>query len=517
MYHGVDLYPQLNIISLCSGGGGLDLGVELAVQNTRAAVYVEREAFAIAHLVAAMEQGFLGTAPVFSDVKSFNGRPWRGLVDGLIGGIPCQGHSLAGKKLGSLDERDLWSPARRIIVQSRPFFVLIENVSGMLSPGADEIAGAERVWRDLRKLGFAVEGGLFTAAEVGASHQRERIFILGVADDALWRWGDVPAAGECDGSQRTHRGRSGDVADASGGRYGRGGTQRDLHPTNGGQDRELLRQPGGSVEQLADAISDDDGREDIPRHLPRATEAAEGEARPEDGERSGGGFGDGGQDVAYAYSERLERVGANSGEVRWEDEGGSSRLRDGAALVHAERPERGQDASGGHQSDRDHARGYQAPSGLGEPSEAVGDAAGQRSHASAHPRADSRNEGAGAWDAQPQRRGSAMADTNIAELLGEPSAGELALLQQDHGHGIFPPGPGDRDAWREILERAPHLEPAVRGLADGLAATRIDWLRLLGNGVVPLQAAYAFRVLANRLAARGSAAATLLVRMIGDD
>jgi site-specific DNA-cytosine methylase len=98
-------------------------------------------------------------------------------VDGLIGGIPCQPHSLAGKRLGEDDERDLWSDARRIIVQSGAWFVLIENVRGMLSSG-----GAERVWRDLHRLGFTVEVGLFTATEVGASHERERLFILAVAD-----------------------------------------------------------------------------------------------------------------------------------------------------------------------------------------------------------------------------------------------------------------------------------------------------------------------------------------------
>jgi len=119
---------------------------------------------------------------IWDDVRTFNGRPWRGLVDGLIGGIPCQPHSLAGKKQGRLDARDLWSSARRIVVQSGAWWVLIENVGGMLAAGADEVAGAERVWRDLRSLGFAVEAGLFTAAEVGDSQKRERVFILGVAD-----------------------------------------------------------------------------------------------------------------------------------------------------------------------------------------------------------------------------------------------------------------------------------------------------------------------------------------------
>lgn len=167
----------LNLISICTGGGGLDLGVELAIPNARSVCMVEREAFGVSQLVSAMQQGLLAPAPVWSDARTFAGRAWRGAVDGLIGGIPCQPHSLAGKRLEREDPRDLWSTARRIIVQSGAWFVLIENVAGMLSSG-----GAERVYGDLGRLGFAREVGLFTAAEVGASHQRERTFILAVAD-----------------------------------------------------------------------------------------------------------------------------------------------------------------------------------------------------------------------------------------------------------------------------------------------------------------------------------------------
>lgn len=178
----VVLHPEhLNILSICTGGAGLDLGVELAIPSARSVCMVEREAFAVAQLVSAMEAGLLAPAPVWSDARTFNGRRWRGLVDGLIGGIPCQPHSLAGKRLGEEDERDLWSTTRRIIAQSGAWFVLIENVRGMLSSG-----GAERVWRDFHRMGFSIEGGLFTAAEVGASHERERLFILAVANTACF-------------------------------------------------------------------------------------------------------------------------------------------------------------------------------------------------------------------------------------------------------------------------------------------------------------------------------------------
>jgi hypothetical protein len=80
---------------------------------------------------------------------------------------------------------------------------------------------------------------------------------------------------------------------------------------------------------------------------------------------------------------------------------------------------------------------------------------------------------------------------------------------------LFPPGPGDVAGWRDVLTGAPELEPAVRRMADGLAS-RVDRLRMLGNGVVPLEGAYALRTLCARLAGRGSAGAARLVRMMGD-
>jgi hypothetical protein len=108
----------------------------------------------------------------------------------------------------------------------------------------------------------------------------------------------------------------------------------------------------------------------------------------------------------------------------------------------------------------------------------------------------------------------AMAAADESEFRGEPSTGEFEILQRDDAARIFPPGPGDIDAWRAILAAAPGLEPAIRRLPDGLATSRIDWLRLLGNGVVPLQAAYGLRTLATRLAKRGSLGTARLVRMM---
>ncbi len=161
-----------NILSLCTGGGGLDLGVELAVPNARVVCGVEWEASACGYLAAAMEAGCLDPFPVWSDLRSFDGRPWRGVVDLVTAGYPCQPFSVAGKRRGADDPRHLWPHVARIILESDPAIVFLENVGGHLR------LGFEQVGDELRAMGYRVAAGLFTAEEVGAPHRRERLFIL---------------------------------------------------------------------------------------------------------------------------------------------------------------------------------------------------------------------------------------------------------------------------------------------------------------------------------------------------
>jgi DNA (cytosine-5)-methyltransferase 1 len=168
---------DLTAISVCTGSGALDLALELAIPAFRPILYVEGEAFAAATLVQAIEAGYLAPAPLWADLRALRGRRFRGSVDFVLGGIPCQPHSEAGPARGATDARDLWPETRRLIVQTGAWGVFLENVGGILHTG-----GAYRIFRGLRRLGFKVEGGLFTAAEVGGTHERERFFILAVHD-----------------------------------------------------------------------------------------------------------------------------------------------------------------------------------------------------------------------------------------------------------------------------------------------------------------------------------------------
>lgn len=159
-------------MSLFSGAGGLDLGFQLAVPNSRVVMYNEIETTAIAVLLARIQEGKLDDAPIWTDVKSLDGRPWRGAVDFLLASYPCQPFSNAGKRLGSEDPRHLWPEVARIVREIEPRFCFFENVGAHLRVGGHEVI------RELQSMGYRTAAVLLTASEIGAPHGRERLFIL---------------------------------------------------------------------------------------------------------------------------------------------------------------------------------------------------------------------------------------------------------------------------------------------------------------------------------------------------
>jgi DNA (cytosine-5)-methyltransferase 1 len=165
-------------LSFCAGYGGIDLGLQRVLPSCRTVAYVEIEAFAIANLVAKMEAGDLDAAPVWTDIKTFPTEPFRGLVDIISGGYPCQPFSAAGSRLGTKDPRHLWPFLRRAIRVIQPRRVFLENVEGHISLGLSTVIS------DLDEDGYRTTWGIFSATEVGASHQRKRVFILGQLDNS---------------------------------------------------------------------------------------------------------------------------------------------------------------------------------------------------------------------------------------------------------------------------------------------------------------------------------------------
>jgi DNA (cytosine-5)-methyltransferase 1 len=164
--------PPVRVLSLCAGIGGLDLGVRLAIPGARTVCYVEREAYCCALLAARMHDRSLDDAPIWTDVATFDGRAWRGAVDCVIGGYPCQPFSVAGRRAGADDPRHLWPHIARILGECEPEWCFFENVANHLNLGYRDVR------RELEAMGYRVAEGLFTAAEVGAPHRRQRLFIL---------------------------------------------------------------------------------------------------------------------------------------------------------------------------------------------------------------------------------------------------------------------------------------------------------------------------------------------------
>lgn len=236
----------MNELALFAGAGGGILGGKLLGWRTVCAV--ERDAYAAQVLAQRQNDGMLDPFPIWSDVCSFDGRPWRGLVDIVSGGFPCQDISAAGKGAGIDGQRSgLWSEFARIIGEVRPRFVFVENSPMLVGRGLGRVLG------DLASLGFDAEWGVLGADDAGAPHRRERIWILGHARSERRQQSRDDHASH-DGSQLGPTGKhSGEMAHAnrkrelqpeglepaSRGRIGNGGAQV-AHPLG---DRWQERRP----------------------------------------------------------------------------------------------------------------------------------------------------------------------------------------------------------------------------------------------------------------------------------
>ena len=162
----------MNELALFAGAGGGILGGKLLGWRTVCAV--EWEPYPASVLCARQNDGLLPPFPIWDDVQTFDGKPWAGIVDVVSGGFPCQDISAAGKGAGIDGERSgMWREMARIIHEVRPRFVFVENSPMLTSRGLGTVLG------DLAAMGFDARWGVLGAADVGANHQRDRIWIVG--------------------------------------------------------------------------------------------------------------------------------------------------------------------------------------------------------------------------------------------------------------------------------------------------------------------------------------------------
>jgi DNA (cytosine-5)-methyltransferase 1 len=173
----------MNELHLFAGAGGGILGGILLGHTPVCAVEIEPYCRKV--LLQRQRDGILPKFPIWNDVTTFDGTPWRGKVDVVCGGFPCTDISCAGKGAGIKGkESGLWSEMARIIGEIRPKFAFMEN-SPMLT-----LRGLDRVLGDLSEMGYDAQWGVVGACHVGAPHRRERIWILANCAKVRsnWNW-----------------------------------------------------------------------------------------------------------------------------------------------------------------------------------------------------------------------------------------------------------------------------------------------------------------------------------------
>lgn len=167
-------------LALFAGAGGGILGGKLLGWTTVCAV--EINAYCARRLLQRQNEGHLAPFPVWDDVCTFDGRPWRGVVDVVSGGFPCQDISSIGSRLGiSGNQSGLWTEMFRIVTHVQPAWVLIENSQHLRTRGLG------RVLRDLDGLGYDTARGVFGAEDCKAPHRRNRMWIVAHTNHEMQR------------------------------------------------------------------------------------------------------------------------------------------------------------------------------------------------------------------------------------------------------------------------------------------------------------------------------------------
>jgi DNA (cytosine-5)-methyltransferase 1 len=166
-------------VALCAGIGAMELGITLALGwGYRSVGYCERDAYAASVLVARMAEQTLDQAPVWDDLATFPSARYRGKVDLVSAGFPCQPWSTAGKRRGLRDPRWLWPNIWETVRALESPVVFLENVPKLRKGGLGVICA------DLAAAGWDAEWADIRASDLGDTHQRQRLFVLAYRDRA---------------------------------------------------------------------------------------------------------------------------------------------------------------------------------------------------------------------------------------------------------------------------------------------------------------------------------------------
>lgn len=268
----------MNELHLFAGAGGGILGGMLLGHTCVCAVEIEKYPRRV--LLQRQRDGILPRFPIWDDIQTFDGRPWKGRVDVVCGGFPCQDISAAGKGAGIDGERSsMWRHMARIIGEILPRFVLVENSPMLVGRGLARVLG------DLAEMGYDARWCVLGAADLGAPHKRDRIWLVAtnVNGEQLWEQ-QKQVSGSCSETESRDHGTKRSVADANG--------QRELQSERAFE--EVRRRLGDGC----DEISNTESLRRDKRRLPKR----------ESKEIAESCFS--GEDVSDANGERLEELDA---------------------------------------------------------------------------------------------------------------------------------------------------------------------------------------------------------------
>jgi site-specific DNA-cytosine methylase len=523
----------LHTISLFAGGAGLDLGFKLACPAARTVCYVEVGIQNAEVLAARIEEGTLDEAPIWSDVRTFDGTAWRGKVDCIIGGFPCPPVSVAGNRKGAEDERWLWGEFARIIAEVQPLYIFIENVPGLLSGDGQRstcLCGWSDRWGRLYNDQPSATAGEVPPNEYfhfsrdgNESDNGAKRAELGVE----WRGSAEPIKERptfFNGSLETAWAGSGlrletatalHAPKASAGGDCHSATGRRLGGEGDSANSRQLEMDGGSYSEVDEGkgTNNDPKREGPTTGRSERTCRACGEQMGEEDSQSlRGAMGDVLWSLAdLGYDSEWCRLSA----ARC----GASHKRERVFILGYAKSEHAAPVENSARLGRPGLDGESWGSrrrGVCEAGEPVGDAANDNRWSG------ERREKTGVGPRGFRGIGSTSPSSDVGntEELGMEGLRPGGLSESPapagprlsgRASGIFPPGPTAFDEWNDVLGRYPWLAPAIaeeevkpdfRFMANGLASLvvqqRTDALRMLGNGVVPLQACCSFISLARR-------------------
>jgi DNA (cytosine-5)-methyltransferase 1 len=159
----------LRELALFAGAGGGILGGKLLGWRTVCAV--EWEPYAASVLLARQNDRLLPPFPIWDDIRTFDGFPWKGIVDIVSGGFPCQAYSTAASGKNVAD--DFWPEMRRVVADVAPWNVFAENVSRI---------AIEQAAQDLEEMGYSAQCLTLSAADMGSDHVRKRHWLFAYPD-----------------------------------------------------------------------------------------------------------------------------------------------------------------------------------------------------------------------------------------------------------------------------------------------------------------------------------------------